>query len=214
MKRFYFSGLLIALSLCVVGQSTIRRDTTVTQHPDKYRVVTNRYFENWFAGISVGGQVLLGDHDKQMQFLDRITPAIEGNIGKWFTPGIGVRMGYTGYQLKGLTHNSYSSAKTHSTGEIYEDVRISTDLGKLEVQKFNYNHIHGDVLFNLSHIFNGYNESRFYTISPYAGIGWAWVTTGDPRSSEPTINLGIYNSFRLNHAFNLTLDAPRCLIEG
>lgn len=213
MKKTLLSLLFVSLASIAFGQSEARSDTTISINTDKYRVVTNRYFENWFAGISAGGQVLLGDHDKQMQFLDRITPAIEGNIGKWFTPGIGVRLGYTGYQLKGLTHNSWSSAKTHSTGEIYEDVRISTDLGKLEVQKFNYNHIHWDVLFNLSHIFKGYNESRFYTISPYAGVGWAWVTTGEPRSSEPTINIGFYNSFRLNHAFNLTLDARGVLLK-
>jgi len=75
------------------------------------------------------------------------------------------------------------------------------------------NHIHGDVLFNLSSIFRGYNPDRFYSISPYLGVGWAWVTTGEPRSSEPSVNIGVYNSFRLNPAFNLTLDFRGALMK-
>lgn len=205
--------LFVSLASIAFGQSEARSDTTISINTDKYRVMTNRYFENWFIGFGAGTQILIGDHDRQMQTMDRLTPALVGYVGKWFTPGIGVRVGYMGYKLKGLTHNSWESAKTHSTGEIYEDVRTASDLGKLEVQKFNYNHIHGDVLFNLSSIFRGYNPDRFYSISPYLGVGWAWVTTGEPRSSEPSVNIGVYNSFRLNPTFNLTLDFRGALMK-
>ena len=207
MKRFCLSLVFIGLIICSYGQSsTTKRDTVISESKDRYKVVTNHYFDNLFIGVSGGMQILIGDHDKQMQFKDRLTPAVNAYLGKWFTPGIGVRAGYTGYKLKGLTHNNWTSARTHSTDEIYQDVKIAADLGQLEVQKFDYNHVHGDVLFNLSNIFAGYKANRFYNISPYLGVGWAWVTSAEPKTSEPTINLGIYNSFRLSNSFNLSVD--------
>jgi len=214
LKLYSIAFLLMALSVSSFAQSQpVRRDTVVTQLTDKYKVVTNKFFDNWFLGASGGAQIYFGDHDKQMQTKDRLAPALNFSLGKWFSPGLGFRGGYTGYKVKGLTHNLWWSAKTHSTGEIYQDVKFDGDLGKLEVQEFNYNHIHGDVLFNLTNIFGGYNESRFYNLSPYAGFGWAWVTSGDPKTSEPTINLGIYNAFRLSSALNLTLDFRGSLVK-
>lgn len=214
MKRFSLSFALVGLIFCSYGQSSSsKRDTVISESNDKYKVVTNHYFENFFIGISAGTQILIGDHDKQMQLKDRLTPAFNAYLGKWFTPGVGVRAGYTGYQLKGLTHNNWTSAKTHSTGEIYQDVKYSGDLGMLEVQKFDYNHINGDVLFNLTNIFSGYRPDRFYNIAPYIGVGWAWVTSREPKSSEPSINLGLYNSFRLSNSFNLSLDFRSSLMK-
>lgn len=186
--------------------NNVRRDTVVTIKKDKYKVVTNKFFDNWFMGVSGGAQILLGDHDKQMQLKDRFTPAVNIFLGKAFTPGLAVRGGYTGYQVKGLTHNDWVSDKTHSTGEVYQEVKHPEDLGFLEIQKFNYNHLHADVLVNLSHVINGYNEKRIYSFSPYIGFGWAWVTSGEPKTSEPSINLGFYNTFKLSDAFNLSLD--------
>jgi len=212
-NTYSFILALISLTTYASAQTEVRRDTVVTELNDTYKVVTNKFFENWFIGISAGGQILFGDHDKQMQTKDRFTPAFNANLGKWFTPGVGVRGGYTGYKLKGLTHNSWASAKTHSTGEIYQDVKHSGDLGKLEVQKFNYNHLHADVLFNLPNILGGYQEKRFYTIAPYFGFGWTWVTSEEPKTSEPSINVGLYNTFRLSNAFNLSLDFRGSLVK-
>lgn len=212
-NTYSFILALVSLTTYASAQTEVRRDTVVTELNDTYKVVTNKFFENWFIGISAGGQILFGDHDKQMQTKDRFTPAFNANLGKWFTPGVGVRGGYTGYKLKGLTHNSWSSAKTHSTGEIYQDVKHSGDLGKLEVQKFNYNHLHADVLFNLPNIIGGYQEKRFYTIAPYFGFGWTWVTSEEPKTSEPSINVGLYNTFRLSNAFNLSLDFRGSLVK-
>ncbi|MCA5004134.1 OmpA family protein [Sphingobacterium bovistauri] len=188
-----------------------KKDTVVNVSNDKYKIVTNRFFENWFIGVGAGAQFVFGDHDKQMKFQDRLTPAFNAYFGKWFTPGVAIRGGYTGYKLKGLTHNRWSSAKTHSTGEIYEDV-ASADLGLLEIQRFDYNHLHADVLFNISNLIGGYNQSRFYNVSPYFGFGWAWVSAS-PESSEPSINIGINNSFRINNSFNIIADFRGALMK-
>lgn len=212
-NKYGLLAALLSITTNSFAQTEVRRDTVVTEINDPYKVVTNKFFDNWFLGVAGGAQILFGDHDKQMQLKDRFTPAFNASLGKWFTPGVAVRGGYTGYKLKGLTHNSWTSAKTHSTGEIYQDVKNKGDLGVLEVQKFNYNHLHADVMFNIPNILGGYREKRFYTIAPYAGFGWTWVTSEEPKTSEPSINLGLYNAFRLSNAFNLTLDFRGSLVK-
>ena len=83
-------------------QTTDSVYTVEVKDADKYRVETNRFGANWFAGIGAGAQMYFGDHDKQMRFVDRITPNFEAYFGKWFTPGLGVRIGANGYKIKGV----------------------------------------------------------------------------------------------------------------
>lgn len=206
IRCIYLLGALLCSYHVGFSQSSERdRDTVVTVSKDKYRVVTNRFFDNWFIDGGFGAQIMLADHDKQMQTKDRITEALEFNLGKRFTPGIAVRAGYTGYKVRGVTHNSWYSDHAHSTGEVYQDVKNPSDLGKLEVQEFKYHHIHGDVMFNITQLIGGYKENKFYNLSPYAGLGWAWVNQ-EPKSREPSLNLGIHNSFRVSSAVDINLD--------
>ena len=54
-------------------QTTDSVYTVEVKDADKYRVETNRFGANWFAGIGAGAQMYFGDHDRQMRFVDRIT---------------------------------------------------------------------------------------------------------------------------------------------
>lgn len=45
----------------------------------------------------------LGDNDDKADFGKRLTPALDIAVGKWFTPGIGLRVVYNGLQAKGIT---------------------------------------------------------------------------------------------------------------
>lgn len=56
--------LFVSLASIAFGQSVARSDTTISINTDKYRVMTNRYFENWFIGFGAGAQILIGDHDR------------------------------------------------------------------------------------------------------------------------------------------------------
>jgi len=201
-----------AIILAVTGakmsqaqQVDFRPDTVVTVSNDRYQVQTNRFWDNWFINVGAGAQIYFGDHNKQMKLSERLTPNFEFNLGKWFSPGIGVRAGVNGYKIKGATQNG-----SHSTGEKYTGK--PWDGYWLYNQEFNYFHIHGDVLFNLSNIFSGYKNDRFYSISPYVGLGWM-VTNEAPAAKEVSANIGIYNSFRLNDALDLTLDVRGAMVN-
>jgi len=172
----------------------IKRDTSVVETHGKFPVITNLFWDNWFIGAGAGAQIYFGDHNRQMDFGDRLTPNFELYLGKWFSPGIGVRAGVAGLKAVGATQN-----QSYATGEIYDASQ------NLEKQEYKYYHIHTDVLFNLTNIFSGYQKDRFYTVSPYAGLGWIQITD-EPKDDDVTASVGVFNTFRLGKAVDLTLD--------
>lgn len=171
---------------------------------NKYHVLTNGFWSNWFVSAGGGAMIYFGDHDKQMDFKDRLSPALDIALGKWFTPSIGVRIVYSGLQIKGLTQNGI-----HSTGSIYTKAHDGSN--NLYRQKFDFFNVHGDVLFNLMNIIGGYKEKRFYSLSPYVGVGWGRVWKS-PQRRQPTLNLGLYNAFRLASCLDLNLDIHSLLV--
>jgi outer membrane protein OmpA-like peptidoglycan-associated protein len=173
-----------------------------TAHPepaDSTKLVLDRHLgRNWFVGVGGGAQMYFGDYDKQMDFGDRLTPALDIAVGKWFTPDVGLRLMYSGLEYKGVTTTATGS---HSTGTLY----MTKDKMKLYNQKIKYFHFQGDVMFNLSNMLFGYNPTRFYSASPYVGLGWM-VAYQHPQSHEVSATIGLLNSFRLSNAFDLNLD--------
>ena len=96
-----------------------------------------------------------GDNDGKADFGKRLAPALDIAVGKWFTPGIGLRVAYNGLQAKGAAPSAndlYTKGGKYSNG-YYK-------------QKWNMANFHGDVLFNLSNMFCGYNEDRLYSFIP------------------------------------------------
>ena len=185
--------LTLALLMSAIGAMA------QSEPADSTKLVLDRNFgRNWFVSVGGGAQMYFGDYDKQMDLTDRLTPALDIAVGKWFTPDIGLRLMYSGLEYKGLTTTANGS---HSTGALYK-----TKNGmKLYNQKIKYFHFQGDVMFNLSNMLFGYNPTRFYTASPYVGLGWM-VAYQHPQSHEVSATIGLLNSFRLNSAFDLNLD--------
>jgi len=159
----------------------------------QYRVGGSNIKENWFIGAGVGGQFYYGDHNRQMDFLDRIVPAFELHGGKWFTSGLGLRAGLNGLQNKGVTQNG-----SHSMGEVYDASKW------LERQSFTYIHAHGDVLFDLMNMIEGYDYQRWHAI-PYIGLG-LMATWDQPRAREISASLGLFNTIYFNELIDFTVD--------
>lgn len=158
------------------------------------RVVTNPFFDNWFIGVGAGAQAYFGDHNRQMKFGDQLSPAYQAYLGKWFSPGLGVRVGAGGLKFYGATQNG-----AHGTGEVYDPSQ------RLQKQEIPYIHAYGDVLFNATHIFGGYRETRFWEVIPFVGLGGIKATEA-PKDRELAANVGILNTFRLSNTVHLSLD--------
>ena len=197
-KVIVLSALLLVTGMSVYAQEdfskSIKTTTTIVENADKYKVETNRFWSNWFVTAGGGALIFFGDHNMQMKFGDRLSPALDIGFGKWFTPGIGVRFMYSRLTIKGATQNG-----SHSTGKVYDASQW------LDEQKFDFMNIHGDVLFNASNLLCGYNEKRFWSVTPYVGLGWI-LTWETPRARNFNASIGLINSFRLSSAFDLNLD--------
>ena len=194
MIRKLFLATLCACAVVPVLAQTSTTEEKVEYSADKYKVETNRFWSNWFVTAGGGALIFFGDHNMQMKFGDRLSPALDIGFGKWFTPGIGVRFMYSGLTIKGATQNG-----SHSTGKVYDASQW------LDEQKFDFMNIHGDVLFNASNLLCGYNEKRFWSVTPYVGLGWI-LTWETPRARNFNASIGLINSFRLSSAFDLNLD--------
>jgi OmpA-OmpF porin, OOP family len=192
MKKLMFALALVGLSTSVMAQE----NEIPTQ---KYSVATNSFWANWF--VQVGGQFnaaytneeKLGN--KNPFSSDRGTFGFEVAVGKWFTPVIGLRTKFQGLWSKAVVNTDNHHA-------------------------YKYWGIQEDVMFNLSNMFCGYNEKRVWNIAPYVGIGYMQrieATDGaSDRSSyrEPSYNVGIYNSFRINRRLAAYLDVWALAVEG
>ena len=199
--------ILMLLALAGVTSVASAQQTTITgyeviQVQDKYQVITNPFWDNWFFSIGGGAEALFGDNDHVGKFRDRISPTLNVAVGKWFTPGLGLRLQYSGLQGRGFAGSE--------TADFVKSGKLANGYYK---QKFNYMNLHGDVMFNLNALFGGYNPHRVYEIIPYIGAGWAHAYSR-PHTNSATFNAGIINRFRLSNAVDLNLELSATGLEG
>jgi outer membrane protein OmpA-like peptidoglycan-associated protein len=198
-----FALAAVAAPVCAQTEQAGTMEETIEYSDDKYKVETNHFWDNWFVTVGAGGGLFLGDHDRQIGLGKRISPALDIEVGKWFTPGLGLRLGYNGLSAKGATRWS----EAHSTGE-----QVPGWNGGMDYSKFKYFNLHADVLFNFSNLFCGYNENRIWNSSPYVSVGWM-RTWEAPTVGNITMSVGWLNTFRLNKALDLNLDLRGALVD-
>lgn len=157
----------------------------------KYSVKTNSFWANWF--ISGGGE-FNASYPSQGRDVSgnpfsskRGTFGFNVAVGKWFTPGMGLRTKFQGvWAKKTISDNNHHSYK--------------------------YWNLHENVMFNFSNLFFGYNEKRVWNFIPYIGAG-----VGHNMSHcewEPTFNVGLLNNFRINKHLQAFVDVSFMAAEG
>ena len=152
----------------------IARDTTYYEAPttvrvqrdslnDPQRVVTNRFGKDWFIYGNVGGHTFRGDHSGLGKFKGTLSPEIELGFGKWFTPGVALRLGVMYSNSRGYTIYGSDLPYTTSDGMPY---------GPMKTGWWDFS---AGALLNLSRLFMGYEGygsrklmNQFFV---YAGMG-------------------------------------------
>jgi outer membrane protein OmpA-like peptidoglycan-associated protein len=162
---------------------------------------TNRFGDNWFIGAGGGVNMLWNEgYDKF-----KISPSIDANLGKWFTPAVGMRIGYQGF---------YS--------QIWSDTQsllgptLDTDSGQY-LQKFGYMYIHGDFLWNMSNAFGGYKETRFWNLVPYLHTGFFrsyGLDNVEFDDNEFAMGAGLLHNLRLADRLDLIIDMRATVVNG
>lgn len=196
--------LAFALMAGVAFAQTADVEEEVIYEKNKQKVITNTFWDNWFVQLGGGAQIYFGDHNKQLDLVDRLALGLDAGFGKWFSPQIGVRAMISGLTIKGGTH-----ADIH---RVSADEYIVGAPHYLWEQQFNFYNIHADMLFNMSNILCGYKEKRVWNCSPYLGLGWM-ATWESPRTREVSFNFGIFNAIRLSEKFDFNIDIRSTMVK-
>ena len=125
-------------------------DVLVTPQPtdDSYRVVTNRFGANWFVLADIGGHFFGGDYSTLDDFRKRLSPNFKVGVGKWFTPGVGMKIQYGMSNSRG-----FSKEQTAFT---YGDPLTDDGGSKYWRTKNKWWDLNVNAMFNLSRLFCGY----------------------------------------------------------
>lgn len=178
MKKF-----LMVLAFAGVSVAGMAQEGT----PElKYSVATNSFWSNWFIQANVAGTAFYSSQENNLNLSDSPLKGFRNNlgasvaIGKWFTPGLGLRTKVNG--IWGRTVNG--------------------DDKKANASK--YWQANEQVLFNLSNMLCGYNPNRVWNFIPYLGGGIGRNMTYN--SYAMGLQAGLLNEFRLSRKFALNLD--------
>lgn len=205
MKKF----LCISAALAVIVPAGAQNVETVTvtetesvENISGSAATGGRY--NWFIQAGAGPQVFFGDHDRQRKFGERISPALDIAVGKWFTPVIGARIMYSGLYFKGATQNGAFQSGGAISGKPWTGYWLNES-------KVNFMNLHADVMFDLVNLIGGYNPNRVYGLALYAGAGfgytWNRASAADHSHKQGiTGNIGLMNMFHISKAFDINLD--------
>ena len=161
---------------------------------------TNQFGDNWFIGAGGGINIFLNKG-----YDIRIGPSIDAGFGKWFTPSIGMRVGYQGFN---------SGAWSEQPGIL----GMTKDADNNQyLQKFGYMYIHGDFLWNISNAIGGYKETRFWNFVPYLHSGYfrAYGLDGtDYADNELALGAGLLHNLRLSNRLDLIIDMRATVVNG
>ena len=177
MKKFLMILAFASISVASMAQE----DPTL-----KHSVATNSFWSNWFFQVNGAWTAFYSNEEKGAGFSKspfksfRSAPGFSVAIGKWFTPGIGLRTKFSAMDGRSVI----SESKEHN--------------------KVKYWNAQEQVLFNLSNLLCGYNEKRVWNFIPYAGAG---ITRNCSYNTYELIgSAGILNTFRLSKRVLLNLD--------
>ena len=183
MKKLFLMLAVASLSMTAMAQE----DPT-----EKYSVSTNSFWSNWFIQGNVawnsfyyGGVNKFGSTPFNKFPLGTDATKNEGHptalgfsvaVGKWFTPGLGLRTKVNGAWLnKAFNKNSQT-----------------------------YVGINEQALFNLHNLLGGYDADRFWNFIPYAGAGVA--RNFDAKANSFVFSVGLLNTFKVAEKLFLNLD--------
>lgn len=201
MKKLFKSMLVVALMVsatCVFAQERENRDADNKIVRGPY--LTNRFFDNIFIGVAGGVNIYQGENDSYGSFGKRLAPALDVNIGKWFTPSVGARIGYSGINAKGWTTGQTLYAKDLYENNVYNE-------------KFGVSYLHADLMWNFSNAVSGYRSDRTWDFIPFVGTGWARSYGNDAYNNEFAMSIGLLNNIRLCDQLALTLEARHMFVN-
>lgn len=192
MKKLLFTLALAGVSVAGMAQNN---ETAVPEM--KYSVATNSFWSNWFVQANLAGTAFYSNEEQGWKLSKSPFKSFRNNlgfsvaIGKWFTPGLGLRTKFNG--VWGRTVVPVEKEKAYD------------DNGN------KYWTLSEQALFNLSNMFCGYSNTRVWNFIPYLGAGIGRNMSANTYAMG--LSAGILNTFRVSDRFAINLELGYSLWE-
>ena len=175
--------LLIVLAMCGLTMGASAQETT-TDPVQKYSVATNSFWSNWFIQVGADWNAYYSNeehgqglsHSPFKSF--RAMPGFSVAVGKWFTPGLGLRTKFQGVWGR----------------QVYDDVKHTRHMWTLNE----------NVLLNLSNMLYGYNPERVWNFVPFLGGGINRNCSDNNYAMN--LSFGILNTFRVSNKVGVNFE--------
>ncbi len=115
-----------------------------------------------------------------------------------------MRLMYSGLYSKGATQNGAFQSGGPISGKPWHGYWLNKS-------KMDFMNLHVDLMFDVLNI-RTYDPNRFYSLVPYAGVGYAH-TWNRPHNDGITGNIGILNIFRVSKAIDINLDVRAMAVD-
>ena len=175
--------LLIVLAMCGLTMGASAQETT-TDPVQKYSVATNSFWSNWFIQVGADWNAYYSneEHGQGLSHSPfkgfRAVPGFSVAVGKWFTPGLGLRTKFQGVWGR----------------QVYDDVKHTRNMWTLNE----------NVLFNLSNMLYGYNPERVWNFVPFLGGGINRNCSDNNYAMN--LSFGILNTFRVSNKVGINFE--------
>ena len=138
--------------------------------------IPSAWSSNWFVGMFGGISTFVGKPHGTENLFDRMKPSLAIEAGKWFTPEIGGRFSFQGFQFKDAS----------------KDVS-------------DYKMVHADFLWNVTNSFvKDHATTQRWGFIPYAGCGI--IHNEDNGKSPFVINYGVIGQYRLTKRLAVNME--------
>ena len=183
------------MALCLCGQMQVNAETMDDGTDDlvpsginedmlrqieptylKEVAVPSAWSSNWFVGVSGGTSAFVGKPHGKGNLFDRMKPSLAIEAGKWFTPEIGGRLSFQGFQFKDASKNVCD-----------------------------YKMVHADFLWNVNSSFAAsHATTQRWGFIPYVGCGI--IHNEDNGKSPFVINYGLIGQYRLTKRLAVNME--------
>ena len=184
MKKVLMIAAIAMTAMAVQAQTSEVSSEGACGAPSKYSVETNSFWSNWFISAGATYNIFYTDQEKGLSdkpgMFDgaRSTMGASLALGKWITPGFGLRTKLTGIWGRYVTPDATGSLKNTSHNS------------------YKYFTLQEQMLFNVHNLLLGYNEQRLWNFIPYVGFGMTRNWSNNDNSHG--WSAGLLNTFRIS----------------
>ncbi len=181
---------MMLLAFCGLATSMMAQTEGEISY-SKRKVVTNRFWDNWFIDAGVTNQSFYPDQEHWTTSNENKYPFWKGrsawsgelSVGKWATPVLGVRVKVNaGQGMRMMNEHD----KNDPLNEKFTQLSFSVQ-----------------PIVNLTNLFGGYKQ-RWWEISLYGGAGY--YRNFDDDLNSPILDAGVFNTWNVTKRFHINLD--------